>query len=84
MTPEEFAQLAPGFYRVHWTPWHGGGFSDVAIGRAPNGNIWFAPTNWTSPIQVTQEAFDTARRFPERTDYLWDAIEHIHKVYSYH
>lgn len=47
MTAAESRQLACGLYRVFWVS---GGMSFAAVGAAPNGERWLAPTNWTSPV----------------------------------
>ncbi len=37
--------LSNGLYLLYWED---GGISEASVGRTKNGEVWYAPTNWTS------------------------------------
>ena len=49
MSIDEIKQLKNGLYMVLWKMSEGGGYSLAAVGRRRDGDVWFSPTNWSTP-----------------------------------
>lgn len=65
MSADAAINLVVGLHRVHWKS---GGSSLVAVGKQPDGRLWFAPCNWASPSSDTSAEF-------------WSDIDHAELLY---
>lgn len=64
------SRLAPGLYRLHWTPEEGGGSSLAVVMVANDGGRWFLPANWTA---------DTKSAPPSACD-AWETVDRAEPI----